>query len=140
MLLDVGGYTESLRRSEDYSLALRILIRGYNPAWISGKHALYRVHPGQMSRQKISMIQSALTVFKQIEPESLPSDAHRAMLASRIREHEQEMRVLEGRIAPATRSGWPTASDRFAGGSGLLILVPAATRGGGRGVPDLKSV
>lgn len=107
VLLDVGGYTESLRRSEDYSLALRILIRGYNPAWISGNHALYRAHPGQMSRQKLSMIQSALTVFKQIEPESLPSDAHRAMLASRIREHEQEMRVLEGedRIRHAVRAG-----------------------------------
>lgn len=107
VLLDVGGYTESLRRSEDYSLALRILIRGYNAAWISGNHALYRAHPGQMSRQKLSMIQSALTVFKQIEPESLPSDAHRAMLASRIREHEQEMRVLEGedRIRHAVRAG-----------------------------------
>jgi glycosyltransferase involved in cell wall biosynthesis len=113
VLLDVGGYTESLRRSEDYSLALRILIRGYDPAWVPGNHALYRAHPGQMSRQKLSMIRSALTVFRQIEPESLPSDAHRAMLASRIRQHEQEMRVLEGedRVrfalrAARSRVGW----------------------------------
>ncbi len=113
VLLDVGGYIESLRRSEDYSLALRILIRGYDPAWVPGNHALYRAHPGQMSRQKLTMIQSALTVFRQIEPGSLPSDAHRAMLASRIREHEQEMRVLEGedRVRYAVRAvryrvGW----------------------------------
>lgn len=96
VLLDVGGYTASLRRSEDYSLALRILIRGYDPAWIPGNHALYRAHPGQMSRQKLSMTQAALAVFRQIDPASLPSDAHRAMLASRISQHEQEVRVLEG--------------------------------------------
>lgn len=96
VLLDVGGYVESLRRSEDYSLTLRILTRGYDAAWVPGNHALYRAHPGQMSRQKLSMIQSALAVFRQIEPELLPSDAHRAMLATRIGEHEQEMRVLEG--------------------------------------------
>ena len=96
VLLDVGGYTASLRRSEDYGLSLRILISGYEPAWIPGKHALYRVHPSQLSRQRIGMTQDALRMFKLIDPASLPSDAHREMLAARISRHEQEMRVLEG--------------------------------------------
>ncbi len=96
VLLDVGGYTESLRRSEDYGLSLRILMHGYEPAWVPGKHALYRAHPGQMSKQKLGMAEDALAMFKLVDPAGLPSDAHREMLARRIDRYEHEIRVLGG--------------------------------------------
>lgn len=96
VLLNVGGYTESLRRSEDYGLSLRILMHGYEPACVPGKHALYRVHPDQMSKQKLGMAQDALAMFKLLDPAALPSDAHREMLAHRIDRYEQEIRVLGG--------------------------------------------
>jgi Glycosyl transferase family 2 len=96
VLLDVGGYTESLRRIEDYGLWLRIMIRGYEAAWMPGRHALYRVHPTQLSRQKLDMTRDTLTMFEQIDPASLPSDAHREVMARRMAHLEQEMRVMGG--------------------------------------------
>lgn len=96
VLVAVGGYNEDLRRIEDYGLWLKITIRGYDPAWLPGRHALYRVYPSQMSRQRLEMTRDTLAMFNEIDPESLPSDAHRDVLARRIRDLERELLVLGG--------------------------------------------
>jgi len=101
----VGGYDESRFAAEDYELCLRILAAGYDPIWIPGQHALYRIHPGQMSADGPRMTREVLGMFEALRPETMPSDLHRELLARRRREAERELRVVQGdaRLAWALR-------------------------------------
>ena len=57
----VGGFDETRTSCEDYELWLRILIAGYRVAWVPGRQALYRKHPGQMSHDLTVMTATCWT-------------------------------------------------------------------------------
>ncbi len=105
VLEDVGGFDPDSTMAEDYALWLRIIVRGYDVAWVPGKHVLYRVHGEQASRDEVKMRRGDLVALAAIEPGDLPTAAHRALLDRRQRDLEHELRVLEGRapVAGAVR-------------------------------------
>jgi glycosyltransferase involved in cell wall biosynthesis len=105
VLSEVGGYSAALFGSEDYDLWLRILIAGYEPVWLPGLNALYRVHGAQLSRNTVRMRQDTLGMFESIDVAALPSSAHREILSKRITALQQEVRVVQGdaRIRHALR-------------------------------------
>jgi GT2 family glycosyltransferase len=95
----VGGFDESRTSAEDYELWLRILIAGYRAVRIEGQQALYRKHPGQMSRDLVTMTSNLLAVYEGLRMEDMPSDAHRDLLAQRRHSVARELRIL-------TRVAW----------------------------------
>ncbi len=102
---DVGGFDAAATPAEDYGLWLRIAVSGYDVAWIPGKHALYRLHAEQASRNELKLRRGEAAALLTIDPADLPTPAHRALLDRRRRELDHELRLLEGRapLAGAAR-------------------------------------
>jgi glycosyltransferase involved in cell wall biosynthesis len=96
VLTAVGGYSEHLRRVEDYDLALRILMSGFGAAWVPGQHALYRVHDGQMSSDLAVMYAGTLAMFEGLPTDALPSQAHRKRYAARVQALSKQVRAERG--------------------------------------------
>ena len=96
VLDDVDGWDQNCLGWEDYNLWLRIVLHGHDAVWVPGKHALYRVHPGQRSRQQVEMRTHALEMLQQLSSEPMPTDAHRELLARRLRYAEREVQILNG--------------------------------------------
>jgi GT2 family glycosyltransferase len=98
----LGGFDESLKGPEDYELWLRILIHGYRAAWIPGRAALYRKHGSQLSRNLVTMTRNLVAVYDGINPEDLPSAAHRALLERRRHETRRQLRFYSrfSRLVP----------------------------------------
>jgi glycosyltransferase involved in cell wall biosynthesis len=94
VLRAVGGFDERRTSSEDYELWLRILLHGFRAAWVPGRHALYRQHPGQMSADARTMASNLAAVYEGIAAERLPSDAHRRLLARRRRAARLGVRLV----------------------------------------------
>jgi GT2 family glycosyltransferase len=92
----VGGFDETRTASEDYDLWLRIVIKGYRAVHIPGRHALYRLHPGQMSRDEANLKRNELAVYSGLSIDDMPTAAHRALLARRRREAQRDVRLAEG--------------------------------------------
>jgi glycosyltransferase involved in cell wall biosynthesis len=93
---DVGGFDPAAAPAEDYGLWLRIAVSGYDVAWIPGKHALYRIHAGQASRNELKLRRGEAAALRTIDPTALPTPRHRALLDRRRSKIERELRVLEG--------------------------------------------
>ena len=72
VLEEVGGFDPDSTMAEDYALWLRIIVRGYDVAWVPGKHVLYRVHADQASRDEVKMRRGDLVALAAIEPGDLP--------------------------------------------------------------------
>lgn len=109
----VGGFDETRTSAEDYELWLRVLLKGYRPAWVPGQQALYRKHGGQMSRQLATMTRNVLEVYEGLDMHQMPTPAHRELLAERRRATRRELRMVE-------RLGWLVPQQ----------LVTAAKRAG----------
>jgi glycosyltransferase involved in cell wall biosynthesis len=90
----VGGFNESLTSCEDYDLWLRILIQGYEAAWFPGRHAIYRLHPGQMTRNVMRMARNLSAVYDELPLEAMPSQLHRAFLLRRRRQAHRSVRIF----------------------------------------------
>jgi glycosyltransferase involved in cell wall biosynthesis len=103
LLEDVGGYDESVQTHEDYDLWLRIALRGNVPVRISEPQALYRMHPGQKSRNALNVAHAVVAILDRIPADQLPTDDHRRVLAGRKREVDQTLRILTGK-APVRRA------------------------------------
>jgi GT2 family glycosyltransferase len=105
VLDDVGGFDESAPAAEDYGLWLRILVEGFRAAWIPGKQALYRIHEGQMSRDRRKLRQGESRALASVRIDDMPTPRHREMLARRRRDVELELRRLEGGAPVAEAMG-----------------------------------
>lgn len=90
----VGGFAEHRRSSEDYELWLRILLAGYRAAWVPGRHALYRKHPAQMSKDLVTMARSLVEVYDALPADRMPTPAHRRLLVRRRRAARRELRFF----------------------------------------------
>jgi glycosyltransferase involved in cell wall biosynthesis len=87
VLTAVGGFDQRAAPAEDYGLWLRIVARGYQPMCIPGKHA---------SLNKLALLRGERASLRGIPMELLPTAAHGAVVAARLRQIEREIRVLEG--------------------------------------------
>jgi hypothetical protein len=88
-----GGFDESLTSCEDYDLWLRILVDGGQAAWVPGRHAVYRLHPGQMTRNVMRMARNLSAVYDGLPLEAMPSERHRAFLARRRQQAHRSVRI-----------------------------------------------
>ncbi len=102
VLETVGGFDETRTSAEDYELWLRIVVHGYRGACVPGRHALYRKHTSQMSRNLATMTRSLVTVYDGLSMEAMPTAAHRELLARRRRDTRRALRVVSpfGRFVP----------------------------------------
>jgi len=93
VLQATGGFNEGLTSCEDYDLWLRILVHGYQAAWVPGRHAVYRLHAGQMTRNVMRMARNLSAVYDGLPLEEMPSPAHRDFLLRRRRQAQLSVRV-----------------------------------------------
>jgi hypothetical protein len=107
VLEHVGGFDERTTRSEDYALWLRIVSSGYAPARIPGLRAVYRLHDGQRSASVEKMARGLLGIYRSVDMDTMPTQAHRDLLSQRRHDAEQELRLVcgERRVAWALRRG-----------------------------------
>jgi glycosyltransferase involved in cell wall biosynthesis len=105
VLDEVGAFNEGRTASEDYDLWLRILAGGYRAVHMPGRHALYRLHAGQMSRDEANLKRNELAIYNGLRIEDMPTEAHRELLLQRRRQAAQELRIAQGelRLALAVR-------------------------------------
>jgi glycosyltransferase involved in cell wall biosynthesis len=98
----VGGFDETRTSCEDYELWLRILLAGYRVAWVPGRQALYRKHPGQMSHDLSAMTRNLVDVYEMIPPDAMPTPSHRKLLRERRRSANRQLRyfVPVAKLAP----------------------------------------
>jgi hypothetical protein len=102
VLAAVGGYDESLPLSEEYDLWLRILVAGFDPVWMGGPLAIYRMHPGQSSHQILAMKRTAARVYHGLREEDMPSeDARRALREGRAAS-DREVAIVAGEAGAAS--------------------------------------
>jgi glycosyltransferase involved in cell wall biosynthesis len=132
----VGGFDEARGSSEDYELWLRIVLNGYRAVWMPGREALYRRHPGQMSRQLVTMSRNLLAVYDGLQMTDMPTAAHRALLTRRRRAARFELRVVSP-LAALVPLGWVGAIKRAGVGEAWYETPPPEVRAA---FPDLTAV
>lgn len=104
VLAAVGGFDESLRLSEEYDLWLRILVAGFEAAWMGGPLSIYRAHPGQTSRQILAMNRTAARVYHGLRLEDMPTDESRQALLAQRAYGDREVAILAGEAGLASRA------------------------------------
>jgi Glycosyl transferase family 2 len=102
VLSAVGGYDESLPLSEEYDLWLRILAAGFDPVWMGGRLAIYRMHPGQSSHQVLAMKRTAARVYHGLPEEDMPSEDARQALLERRAAADREVAIVAGQAGRAS--------------------------------------
>lgn len=93
VLDQLGGFNETLTSCEDYDLWLRILVSGGEAAWFPGRHAIYRLHPRQMTRNVMRMARNLARVYDELPLDRMPTAAHRTFLLQRRRDAQINLRV-----------------------------------------------
>jgi GT2 family glycosyltransferase len=103
VLETVGGFEETLPVSEDYHLWLRILMAGFDPLWMGGPLAIYRLHDSQASRQILRMKGTWTRVYETLDPDDMPSAATRELLLERRAAARHELSIAAGEAGFASR-------------------------------------
>ncbi len=94
-----GWFDETLSRSEDFDLWLRILGRGGRIAYHRKVLARYRRHAGSLSSDPVLMRRDILRVLDKAAATLELTDAQRALLARERERFEAGMRLEEGKRA-----------------------------------------
>jgi glycosyltransferase involved in cell wall biosynthesis len=98
----VGGYEETLPASEDYHLWLRILTAGFDPLWMGGSLAMYRLHDSQASRQILRMKGTFASVYETLDAADMPSASTRELLLERRAAARRELSIAAGEAGVAS--------------------------------------
>jgi len=98
----VGGYEETLPGSEDYHLWLRILMAGFDPLWMGGPLAMYRLHDGQWSSQILMMKGTWARTYEMLDPADMPSARTRELLLDRRAAARRELSIAAGEAGVAS--------------------------------------
>lgn len=102
VLLAHGGFDESMRRSEDFDLWLRLAHGGVRFNYTRRIVARYCVRSGGLTADVVAMIQGIRAVFAKCGRTLLLTDRERALLAERDRYYHALERLNEGRRALRT--------------------------------------
>ena len=112
-LFAVGLFDESLRRSEDFDLWLRVLKGGYRIAYHRQALVHYRRRPGSLSSDELSMCKSVLQVFDKLEQSGGLTPEETEALQHRRLEHLAKLQLCEGKVA-LSEGDFTTAASKFA--------------------------
>jgi glycosyltransferase involved in cell wall biosynthesis len=107
LLDEVHGFDETMHTQDDYDLWLRLALRHARFARMDEPQGLYRMHPGQKSRNLLKVVPGLVELLHRIPIDELPSEEHRRVLAQRRREEERELRILTGKAPVARAARWP---------------------------------
>jgi glycosyltransferase involved in cell wall biosynthesis len=102
VLETVGGFEEKLPTSEDYHLWLRILTAGFDPLWMGGPLAIYRLHERQASRQILRMKGTWALVYETLDLAEMPSAGTRELLVERRATARRELSIAAGEVGLAS--------------------------------------
>ncbi len=102
VLSEIGGYKDGRTWAEEYELWLRIVLAGYTPTYAPGPHALYRLHPGQLSSQTEGMARGNADVFRELSLDAMPTAELRERLLQRRARSERGVRILAGQAGLAS--------------------------------------
>lgn len=101
LVRSVGGFTEPLRRAQDFDLWVRLLLAGARVGYHAEPLIRYRVRPGNLSGGQLEQADRALAVFQHLESHvALPEKALETLRRRRAF-LECRRRVLLGRRALA---------------------------------------
>jgi glycosyltransferase involved in cell wall biosynthesis len=98
----IGGYEETLPASEDYHLWLRILMAGFDPLWMGGPLAMYRLHDAQASRNVLRMKGTWAHVYETLDADEMPSTSTSELLLERRAAARRELSVAAGEAGVAS--------------------------------------
>jgi glycosyltransferase involved in cell wall biosynthesis len=101
---DVGGF-KKFTRSEDYELWLRIAASGARFVNAGNVLAVYRDRPGSRIRDQLAMVRGRIEIFEHVLATYDLTEAHRSVVARRLRTARQELATLStAEAAPAEAS------------------------------------
>ena len=81
---------------------MRILVAGFDPVWMGGRLAIYRMHPGQTSHQILAMKKTAARVYHGLPEEDMPSEDARRALRDRRAGADREVAIVAGQAGGAS--------------------------------------
>ena len=87
LVLELGGYDETLRAAEDWQLWLRMVASPWRVIGVPDRLAVYRHRTGQATRDPQLMWEGTLLALRSLETLDLPEHL-RAMVPGRVARHE----------------------------------------------------
>lgn len=141
----VGGFSPECWGSEDYDLWLRIVEAGYEVVTTPEPLALYRRHPGGLSRSRLRMANAAIAAYTRALGRPAASDSQRSVLRRRLRHYRAlRERALVAEALAAGRPGLGAARALRAIPYGVVAFLQDPSRwgewlGGGTRVSTRKT-
>jgi hypothetical protein len=107
-LIAAGGFDESIPRTTDWDLWIRLILDGARAGAVLEPLAEYQVHPHALSTDRIGMRRGAVQTLTKALGNPLLRTDERAVLEDSLEAYRRELRLLEGRRdliagAPAVR-------------------------------------
>jgi glycosyltransferase involved in cell wall biosynthesis len=98
-LLDAGGFDESIARTTDWDLWIRLILRGAEAGVVMEPLARYRVRRESLSADRIGMRRGAVTTLRKARADPALRAGDVPILDASVGIYERELRLLEGRSA-----------------------------------------
>lgn len=93
-LLEIGGFDESLRHSEDWDCWIRLIFSGSRAGLVDEPLMEYRVTEGSLTSQRVASLESRVAVVEKTAREQHLSDQERRVLTDRLRLHKSRAAVV----------------------------------------------
>jgi glycosyltransferase involved in cell wall biosynthesis len=100
----VGGFTESLPRAQDFELWVRLVLAGARAGYHEEPLIEYRTRDGNLSGDAMSQVNRALTVMRYLDRQGLLSLEDGGVLHTKIGQLESARAVLEGKAELTARN------------------------------------
>ncbi len=94
----VGVYDTNISHGEDYELWLRIVISGFDAAWVAGPLAIYRFRRGSLSHDEAAMAAGLRTVYETVLERHPASPQVRALTEARLNDIDRRSRREVGAL------------------------------------------
>jgi hypothetical protein len=123
----VGGFDESLARAKDWDMWIRLILDGARAGLVDKPLARYRLHPHQLSANRVLSLEARVTVLEKTLAHAALSDDERAE-AQRALHIARTRAAVTAVLASPSRRGWFTLArdgrlSRGARGFGVIGAV-----------------
>jgi GT2 family glycosyltransferase len=94
-LLDVDGFDESIRWSEDWDCWARLILAGARAAAVMVPLSVYQLHPNSLSARRPDVVRGRLTTLRKAAQHPSLTSAERAIVAGSIAAQLRQLAPLE---------------------------------------------